>query len=285
MFSASSRIGLSSIFLAALALASGGAWAQHGDEKYRPSVGQDGKDVIWVPTPDEMVTRMLATAQVTSEDLVYDLGAGDGKIAIAAARQFGAQAVGIEYNPDMAALAQRNAERAGVGGKVKIIRGDIFIEDFSKATVVTLYLLPDLNLRLKPIIQKMKPGTRIVSHSFDMGDWEADQTIQTSGARGYFWVVPARVEGTWALQVPNQAKPAQLKLTQRYQKVEGSITIGGRAIPIESGRMNGAELQFSYATSADQKSKTSVTARIEGNQLSGRFSVLSEPVVFSGRRQ
>ena len=276
---------LSGLFVSVLVLAHGLASAQqYGDDKYKPSVGQDGKDVIWVPTPDEMVTKMLATANVSSDDLVYDLGAGDGKIAIAAARQFGARAVGIEFNPDMASLAQRNAERAGVGGKVKIIRGDIFIEDFTQASVVTLYLLPDLNLRLKPIIQKMKPGTRVVSHSFDMGDWEPDQTIQTSVARGFYWVVPARVEGNWSLKIPGQPKPAQLKLVQKNQKIEGTISVGGQTFPIESGHMSGAEMRFEYPT-GDKKSKIAVTATVKGGQLTGQLVTTATPLEVSGQRQ
>lgn len=157
------------------------AQTKGGDQLYQPQVGQPGKDVVWVPTGDELVTKMLQTAKVTKDDLVYDLGAGDGKIAIAAGREFGARAIGIEYNPEMASLAQRNAERAGVADRVKIIRGDIFKEDFSKATVITMYLLPDLNLKLRPTLLKLKPGTRLVTNSFTMGDWEPDQVINSSG--------------------------------------------------------------------------------------------------------
>jgi SAM-dependent methyltransferase len=285
MLNQSLRSLFSSVLLATLVIASGCATAQqYGDDKYKPSVGQDGKDVIWVPTPDEMVTKMLTTAGVTSEDLVFDLGAGDGKIAIAAARQFGAQAVGIEFNPDMASLAQRNAERAGVGGRVKIIRGDIFVEDFSKASVLTLYLLPDLNLRLKPIILKMKPGTRVVSHSFDMGDWEADQTIQTSVARGFYWVVPAQVAGDWSLKIAGQTKPAQLKLTQKYQMLQGTITINGQSLPISSARVRGAELRFEYPA-ADKKSTVAVTATVNGRQLTGQLATTAPVLEFSGQRQ
>jgi SAM-dependent methyltransferase len=148
-----------------------------GDEKYEPRMGQSGKDVIWIPTPTDLVTQMLRTARVNSNDIVYDLGAGDGKIAIAAAKDFGAKSFGIEFNAEMASLAQRNADRAGVSDRVKIINGDIFKEDFTSATVLTLYLLPDLNLKLKPQILNMKPGTRVVSNSFHMGDWEPDMEI------------------------------------------------------------------------------------------------------------
>lgn len=173
-----------------------------GDEKYKPDIGQTGKDVIWVPTPDQLVDKMLATAKVTDKDLVYDLGAGDGKIAIAAALKFGAKSVGIEYNPDMAAFAQRNVERAGVKDRVRIIRGDIFEEDFSSATVVTLYLLPDLNIKLKPILQKMKAGTRVVSNSFSMGDWDADEVIEADRGQGFFGLFrpELRDDGTFEFQ-------------------------------------------------------------------------------------
>ena len=173
---------------------------EYGDEVFQPSVGQPGKDVIWVPTPDALVTRMLTAAKVTKDDLVYDLGSGDGKIPIAAAKQFGAKAVGIEYNPDMAELARRNTKRQGVDNMVTIITGDIFKEDFSKATVVTMYLLPDLNLKLRPTILKMKPGTRVTSHQFHMGDWDPDEKYSIEFRDAYLWYVPANVEGTWTFK-------------------------------------------------------------------------------------
>ena len=144
---------------------------------YQPVQGQAGKDVIWVPTPEGLIEKMLTTAKVSSQDKVFDLGAGDGIIAITAARKYGAQSVGIEYNPDMAQFARRKVAEAGMTDKVKIITGDIFQEDFSSATVVTLYLMPHLNLKLRPILLKMKPGTRVVSHAFNMGDWEPDERI------------------------------------------------------------------------------------------------------------
>ncbi len=147
------------------------------DRDYKPQVGQSGKDVVWVPTPDEVVQRMLRMAKVTPQDTVYDLGAGDGKIAIAAGK-IGATSVGIEYNPDMAKLAQCYVQAENLAGKTRIIQGDVFKEDFSKASVVTMYLLPELNLRLRPTILNMKPGTRVTSHQFTMGDWEPDETAE-----------------------------------------------------------------------------------------------------------
>src|SRR5687768_8249552 len=176
--------------------------------QFQPQVGQSGKDVIWVPTPDDVVERMLTMAQVTPNDSVWDLGAGDGKIAIMAAKKFGARATGIEYNPDMVKHANDNAQKAGVAGsgagKVVIRHGDIFATDFSQATVVTLYLLPALNMKLRPQLLSMRPGTRVVSHSFSMEDWEADEISSLDGRRAYFWVVLDNVMGWWELEAGEQ---------------------------------------------------------------------------------
>jgi SAM-dependent methyltransferase len=245
------------------------AWADgvFGDEKYRPEVGQEGKDVIWVPTHDELVEKMLEVAKVTPDDIVYDLGAGDGKIPIFAARKYGSRAVGIEYNKDMADLAVRNSQRAGVADKVKIIHGDIFKEDFSEATVVTLYLLPDLNLKLRPTLLAMKPGTRVVSHAFHMGDWEPDQKIDTPRAHAFFWVVPASVKGRWDLTGVDGETKATLILQQRYQKIAGTLTIGRKTQPILGAQLTADKLSFRYIDSAGQLQ--SVTASITGNTLEG----------------
>jgi len=240
--------------------------AAGGDDKYQPRLGQEGKDVIWMPTGGELVTLMLKTAKVTPNDLVYDLGAGDGKIAIAAAKEFGARSIGIEFNPDMAAFAQRNAVRAGVGDRVKIINGDIFKEDFSKATVVTLYLLPDLNLKLRPILLKMKPGTRVVSHAFTMGDWEADQEIE-AGQRGYFWIVPANVAGDWVIDGIETQNKVVLNLVQRYQRIGGSLTVGGKAQPILNPSLEGDKLSFGYIDRNNNLHNVKLT--VNGSQLKG----------------
>jgi len=259
------------VWLAVLGLAfSLNAFAQYpaagGDDKYQPRLGQEGKDVIWMPTGGELVTLMLKTAKVTPNDLVYDLGAGDGKIAIAAAKEFGARSIGIEFNPDMAAFAQRNAVRAGVGDRVKIINGDIFKEDFSKATVVTLYLLPDLNLKLRPILLKMKPGTRVVSHAFTMGDWEADQEIE-AGQRGYFWIVPANVAGDWVIDGIETQNKVVLNLVQRYQRIGGSLTVGGKAQPILNPSLEGDKLRFGYIDRNNNLHNVKLT--VNGSQLKG----------------
>jgi len=260
------------------------AQTKGGDQIYQPQVGQAGKDVVWVPTGDELVTKMLQTAKVTKDDLVYDLGAGDGKIAIAAGREFGARAMGIEYNPEMAALAQRNAERAGVADRVKIIRGDIFKEDFSKATVITMYLLPDLNLKLRPTLLKLKPGTRLVTNSFTMGDWEPDQVINTSGNTGYFWVVPAQVEGRWVLNGLEGHSVASLDLKQRYQRVGGTITLGNNQPQALLGvELSADELRFRYLDSSNQLQN--VKATIKGNSMDAELIGTYSNNRFAGKRQ
>jgi SAM-dependent methyltransferase len=253
-----------------------------GDDKYQPSVGQSGKDVIWVPTNDAVADAMLKAANVGPNDLVFDLGAGDGKIAIAAAKNYGARSVGIEYNKDMAELATRNAERAGVSDKVKIIHGDIFVEDFSKANVLTMYLLPDLNLKLRPTILKMAPGTRVATNSFNMGDWEPDQVIGTGYTQGYFWVVPGNAAGKWSIKGIDGGQGDVLELTQRYQKVGGTFTIKGKSQPILGGVLTGNRLKFSFV---DQNGQSRIfDVEIKGNALTGNVHENSPLYEVSGTR-
>lgn len=240
---------------------------------YAPKLGQMGKDVMWLPTRDELVTQMLTVAQVSPDDEVVDLGAGDGKIAIAAARQFGALAWGIEYNKDLAALAQRNAEKAGVAGRVRIVQGDIFKEDFSRASVVTLYLLEELNEQLRPTLLGMRPGTRVVSNTFGMGDWEPDQVIRVGSNTGYFWKVPAQVAGRWTVHGLDRRGPVLLALTQRHQRVGGTLT-GGPALghptqPLLGARIDGADLHFSFVKEDGQLQ--AVQVRVQGGTMTGEW--------------
>jgi len=237
------------------------------DRDYKPQVGQAGKDVVWVPTPDEIVQRMLRMAKVTPQDTVYDLGAGDGKIAIAAGKM-GATAVGIEYNPDMAKLAQCYVQSENLAGKARIIQGDVFKEDFSKATVVTMYLLPELNLKLRPIILEMKPGTRVTSHQFTMGDWEADETAEVDYRTAYLWIVPAKVQGTWTLreQGPGNAQYT-VNLTQKFQKITGDVATGSAKQPLVGATVRGEEIRFAFN---DDKGVTrTLTGTVRGNELTG----------------
>jgi len=257
--------------VAALALATS-AFAQSKtraecERDYKPQVGQSGKDVVWVPTPDELVARMLRMAQVTPQDYVVDLGAGDGKIAIAAAKQFGATSLGIEYNPDMAKLAQCMVLVEGVANKTKIIQGDIFKEDFSKATVVTMYLLPELNLRLRPIILSMKPGTRVTSHQFTMGDWEPEETAEIEYRTAYLWIVPAKVEGNWTFRETGGPAQFNVALTQTYQKLKGEAAVGASKQPIVGATLRGEDIKFAFN---DDKGVTrTLTGQVRGNEITG----------------
>ena len=240
-------------------------------QKFEPQVGQAGKDVIWVPTPDDVVDRMLTMAQVTPGDLLMDLGAGDGKIAIAAAKKFGARAVGIEYNPDMVKHANANAQAAGVAGngagKALVRHGDIFATDFSQATVITMYLLPALNMKLRPQILSMRPGTRVASHSFTMEDWEADEISSSDGRRAYFWIVPANVLGTWTLEAMN--RKTELSLEQTFQKISGTVALGALQAGLREPRLRGAAISFAYVDSAGVRRDFS--GRVSGRRMEGAF--------------
>ena len=211
-------------------------------EQFQPQVGQEGKDVVWVPTASALVERMLDMAKVTPRDYVIDLGSGDGRLVIAAARR-GARALGIEYNPDMTRLAETNAASAGVGDKARFITADLFESDFSQATVITMFLLPDLNLMLRPKILQLKPGTRIVSNTFTMGDWRADETASVAGdcktwCTALLWVVPARVAGTWRLGRD------ELTLDQEFQLVTGTLKATSDSSPVNSGVLRGDQIRF-----------------------------------------
>jgi Methyltransferase domain len=226
---------------------------------FEPSVGQAGKDVVWVPTADTLVAKMLDMAKLTPKDYLIDLGSGDGRTVIAAAKR-GATALGIEYNPDMVELSKKNAAAAGVDGKATFMKADIFESDYSKATVLTLFLLPQLNLKLRPTILDMKPGTRVVSNSFNMEDWEADETVRietecTSWCTAYLWIVPAKVQGTWT--TPN----GDLNLKQTFQMVNG--TLGPTAI--SNGKLNGTEISF---TAGNVK----YVGQVTGNSIKGTTS-------------
>jgi precorrin-6B methylase 2 len=235
------------------------AFAQAAQKPFEPQVGQAGKDVVWVPTPQVLVDKMLDMAKVTPQDLVIDLGSGDGRTVITAAKR-GAKAMGVEYNPDMVELSQRNAKAAGVSEKATFVKADLFETDFSKANVVTMFLLPSINIKLRPKILDMKPGTRVVSNTFTMDDWQPDQTAQvtddcTSWCTALLWIVPAKVEGAWQLPA------GTLTLTQKFQVVTGTL---GSA-PISDGRLNGDEISF---TAGGAK----YTGKVNGNSMSGTMS-------------
>jgi SAM-dependent methyltransferase len=208
--------------------------------EFQPEVGQEGKDVVWVPSPEELVQKMLDMAKVTPKDFVVDLGSGDGRTVIAAAKR-GARAVGIEYNPNMVELSRRNAQKAGVADRAKFEQADLFKTDLSRASVITMFLLSDINLRLRPTILSLKPGTRVVSNTFRMGDWAPDETAElgcNSYCTAYLWIVPARVDGTW------KTGQGELVLKQKYQSFGGTLASGGKSAPVQRGRLRGDQISF-----------------------------------------
>jgi hypothetical protein len=249
-----------------------GACTSFESNTYMPQRGQSGKDVVWIATQDALVVKMLNAAQVSDKDLVYDLGAGDGIIPITAAKKFGARAIGIEYNPRLVKLAQDNALRSGVADKVKIIQGDIFVEDFSQASVVTLYLLEELNARLRPLILKMRPGTRVVSNTFSMGDWEPDQVIDSNGQTAYLWRVPAQVGGDWivhGLDSDGNSNATQIHIDQRHQRLSGTMTSNGKKQALLGTRIEGNVLYFSFLNAQDELKH--VKATVDNKQWTGEI--------------
>jgi Methyltransferase domain len=239
----------------ALVLAYGLAQAQPAKE---PSVGQEGKDVVWVPTPQALVDKMLDMAKVTPKDYVIDLGSGDGRTVITAAKR-GARAHGIEYNPDMVELSKRSAAKEGVSDKATFTKADLFESDFSQATVITLFLLPSINIRLRPKILDLKPGTRIVSNAFDMEEWKPDETGTAAGCENWctahLWIVPAKVGGTWKLP------QGELNLKQTFQIVSGTIKSGNIITPV-NGKLNGDQITFTAG-------EAQYVGRVSGNSMEG----------------
>ena len=265
-----------------LALALPASAQPQAPDAYNPSVGQAGKDVVWVPTPDAVVTRMLEAVKTTKDDIVYDLGSGDGKIPIAAAKIYGAKATGIEYNPEMAEFARRNVKREGVEQQVNIITGDIFVEDFSKATVVTMYLLPQLNVKLRPTILAMKPGTRVTSHQFDMGDWEPDQHLKVESRDAFVWIVPAPVAGEWSLKDEREVLSATINLVQRYQRLGGTVTVAGKTQPLLGAWMDGDKLGFSFVDG--EGALQAVRMTVAGSSMAGSLSDHRRTAVTASKR-
>lgn len=267
-----------------LGVAASHAQTGAGAPAFEPVVGQAGKDVIWVPTPPFLVERMLRMAQVSASDLVIDLGSGDGRIAIAAARDFGARSMGLEFNPDMVALSRRDAEKAGVAGRATFREADIYKTDFSEASVLTMYLLPNINLDLRPTILRMKPGTRVVSHQFNMGDWTPDDTSDLSGRMAYLWIVPARVEGKWALDVPGApAGGFTLSIRQEFQRISGQAGPGRTTFGLREASLKGDRIRFSFID--DEGRLRDFDGTVSGTTISGDVRVAGGATArFTARR-
>ena len=229
-------------------------------KEYAPTLGQPGKDVMWLPSPQLLVDKMMDVAKVTPEDFVIDLGSGDGRTVITAAKR-GAKALGIEYDPNMVELSTRNAAKEGVADKATFVKADLFRSDFTQATVITMFLLDEINLQLRPKILDLKPGTRIVSNTFDMGDWTPDEVVRPEAPCGtyckaHFWIVPAKVEGTWKLP------QGELVLQQKYQMISGTLKTGNASVTISNGRMNGDRISFAA-------NGTEYTGKVTGDTIDG----------------
>ena len=247
------------LIIVALFLSLPGQFARAQPAKdYQPAVGQEGKDVIWVPTPQALVDKMLDLAKVTPKDYVIDLGSGDGRTVITAAKR-GAKALGIEYNPEMVELSKRNAAKEGVSDRASFVKADLFESDFSQAQVISMFLLSSINLKLRPKILELEPGTRIVSNTFDMGEWKPDESATIPGCNSWctahLWIVPAKVEGNWKLP------KGELALKQSFQMISGTLTNGNVVAPI-NGKLNGERISFTAGNA-------SYTGRVNGDSMEG----------------
>jgi precorrin-6B methylase 2 len=266
-------------------------WTIADEKGYQPKLGQKGRDIIWLPTSPEVVQKMLDVAKLTPSDFLMDLGSGDGCIVIAAAKR-GVRAVGIEYDPGLVAFSKGEAEKAGVSDKATFVTADLFATDFSKATVITMYLHPRLNMRLRPRLLDLKPGTRVVSHNFDMEDWKPDQVesykerrfgyeIQTQSPRStsmdlenmannqiepfyehraLLWIVPAKVAGVWTWP------GGELTLSQKFQKIKGTLMVGGKKMPLRSAKLTGGQISFEVGAGAGA---IAYIGRVKGNTIEG----------------
>ncbi len=246
-------------------------------QTYTPQRGQPGKDAMWLPTPQPLVERMLALAQVRPSDVVYDLGSGDGRIVIAAAR-LGARAVGIEYNPQLVALSRCLIAAAGVASRARIVQGDLLQAKLGAATVVTLFLGPDLDVRLRPELLALKPGTRIVSHDFLMGGWAPDERSITPDGMAYLWIVPAHLDGKWIFRSRRGDRHFGVTFVQDYQRLQGLLGSGALLAHVH---LRGAHLAFGFLDGAHE---AHVTAVVEGARIEAQVERRGRTSVYVGTR-
>lgn len=239
-------------------------------------------DVPFVPTPYEVVEDMLRFAELKKGDILYDLGCGDGRIVIEAARRAGIRAVGIDIDPERIRESRENARIAGVDNLVEFRRADIFEADFSEATVVTMYLLPDVNIRLRPTILNLKPGTRIISHQFDMDEWQADRMtyvpVDLYVHTVFLWIVPANISGSWdwSLNLNQKKTDCRLEVNQAYQFFTGKLYLGDQVIHIPETKIEGAEVKFSVILPGTEDTELVFSGRAEGDQLSGTATLIKD---------
>jgi Methyltransferase domain len=275
--------------LAALALAAPAALAQQPFKEM---------DTPYVPTPTVVVERMLSMAAIKPGDMLIDLGSGDGRLVITAAKEYGAHGFGVEIDPRLVSRSNQEAERAGVADRVKFLRQDLFETDFRAADVLTLYLLPDVNMALRPkILAELKPGTRVVSHDYGMREWQPDAQAKVPapdksvGLRKesmvYLWIVPAKAEGAWELAIQGDARAIGLSLSQQFQRVSGAVRVAGRSpVPVSDGRLRGDELRLSLPAGVYGDDPVDLVGRISGDAVEGRVvSRERELATFKGRKR
>ena len=268
---------LSLFILALLFLLPGTLLCQSNRNKdYEPELGQEGKDVIWYPTPQLLVDKMLDMAKLTPNDLLIDLGSGDGRIVITAAKR-GTHAIGIEYNPDMVEFSKKNAEKEGVTRLTDFVKADLYEYDLSKASVITMFLLPEINRKLRPKLLELNPGTRIITNTFSMQDWPYDEMQELDDESitwntAYLWIVPAKVEGTW------KWNNGELSLNQEFQSFTGKLTTGNKSVEISNGHIRGNEVSFE-ANGAAYK------AKVNNNKLKGTSEKNGNVSVWEAEKQ
>ena len=263
------------LMLVLLSLVAGFPVFAQQEGEYQPQVGQLGKDVVWVPTSDSLVAKMLDIADVTSRDYLIDLGSGDGRTVIAAAKR-GATALGIEFNPDMVDLSIRRASAAGVSDKAAFVKADLFESDLSRATVITMFLLPDINIKLRPKLLNLKPGTRIVSNSFTMEEWQADGSVNVeegcqTWCTAYLWIIPAKVEGKWRLS------NGELTFSQQFQNVTGTLTAGDKNTKF-TGKLNGDRITF-------KAGDAEYSGQVKGDEITGTVKMASAETKWDAARE
>lgn len=262
-------LGVNALFMAlavALRQARGEDDSPRGAVRYRPSWGQVGKDAVWVPSPAKLLDDILDMARVAPGERLLDLGAGDGRIVIAAARR-GAYTLGLEYDPRLVRLARRNVRAAGVADRVWVRCGDLFEADLSAADIITFYLLPHLNLRLRPKLLALAPGTRVVSQSFGMGEWRADAQVVREGRCAYLWIVPAQIGGVWRLLHDDGRPPVRVRVTQHFQYLQGEAEQDVGAFKLRDGRLRGADISFTSGRLGTGRIR--YEGRVEGAAMRG----------------
>jgi precorrin-6B methylase 2 len=257
------------LIAAAVLLAAGTAGAQPASAGSPPQIGQVSRDSVWVPTPERMIRRMLQLADVTADDVVVDLGAGDGRIPIHAAKHFGARAIGVELEENLVRLSIESARAQGVSDRARFVRQDLFEFDLSAATVIALYISPGVMSKLKPRLLALKPGTRVVSHHFALEDWEPDETVRVENRTGYLWVVPADAQGTWTVKRAGAALKVTIEQVRQQIAIRGERA--GFAVPVIGARLRGTEINFT-AFDADGDARQ-YHGRVEGARMSGESDV------------